>query len=134
MKVPSPLWLAGIIVAGGSAHFLAPDRYASIVPDALGAPRPWVYSSGVAEVAAGLLLALPRTRRVGGIVTAGVLVAVFPANVQMALDSGGIWWARLPFQVPLVWWAWREAKRRTTAQAKRDRIRASSSAGDAGTV
>ncbi|HUR23928.1 MAG TPA: hypothetical protein VMZ73_08670 [Acidimicrobiales bacterium] len=133
MKVPSPLWLSGVIVAGGSAHFLAPERYARIVPQALGAPRPWVYASGVAEVAAGLLLALPRTRRVGGIVTAGVLVAVFPANVQMALDAGGIWWARLPFQVPLVWWAWRGSRCWPTAQARCDRISASSPAGDAGT-
>lgn len=133
MRLPSPLWLAGIMVTGGSAHFAAPDVYARIVPGALGDPRPWVVASGVAEVAAGVLLAVPQTRRIGGAVTAVVLVAVFPANVKMALDSGGIWWARLPLQLPLVWWAWRES-RLSPHQEKCDRISPSSSAGEAGTV
>jgi uncharacterized membrane protein len=63
-----------------------------------------------------LLLLLPRTRRVGAYATALLLVAVFPANVQMALDGGyggaglpsdgaALAWLRLPIQVPLVWWA-----------------------------
>lgn len=133
MRFPSPLWLAGLMVAGGSAHFVTPSLYERIVPQALGSPRAWVYISGAAEVTAGLLLALPRTRRIGGALTAGVLVAVYPANVKMALDLGGIWWARLPLQVPLAWWAWREA-RPASAQAKRDMSRANSSTSDAGTV
>ncbi len=135
LRFPSPLWLAGIMVAGGSAHFAAPSLYARIVPEALGEPRPWVYASGIAEVTAGLLLAHPRTRRIGGALTAGVLVAVFPANVKMAFDAGGIWWARLPLQLPLVWWAWREARPASSrVQGKREKIAPNSSAGDAGTL
>lgn len=103
--------VAGLLVVGGSAHFVIPDTYARTVPDALGSPRAWVYGSGVAEVVAGGLLALGRTRRLGGWVAAGVLVAVFPANVQHALDGGGVLWLRLPLQVPLVWWALAEARR-----------------------
>jgi uncharacterized membrane protein len=59
-----------------------------------------------------VLVAVPRTRRVGGWATAALFVVVFPANVQMALDSGDAsgWyrtavWARVPLQVPLVLWA-----------------------------
>ncbi|HVE47805.1 MAG TPA: hypothetical protein VNA57_13795 [Acidimicrobiales bacterium] len=132
MRLPSPLWLAGLMVAGGTAHFVAPGHYQRIVPGLLGAPGPWVAASGVAEIAAGLLLASPRSRRIGGAVTAGVLVVVFPANVKMALESGGIWWARLPLQVPLACWAWRES-RQPAVQDKRAMISANSSAGDAGT-
>lgn len=131
MRFPSRLWLAGLMVAGGAAHFVAPGHYERIVPAALGSPGPWVATSGVAEMAAGLLLAAPRTRRIGGALTAGVLVVVFPANAKMALDSGGIWWARLPLQVPLAWWAWRES-RRPALQEKRETISANSSAGEAG--
>jgi uncharacterized membrane protein len=74
--------------------------------------------SGVAEIACALLLLHPRTRRAAALATAVLLVAVFPANVQMALDGGypdapfpansrlGAW-LRLPLQVPLVLWALR---------------------------
>lgn len=103
--------VAGMLAVGGGAHFVVPDAYARIVPAALGNPRAWVYASGVAEVVAGGLLAAGRTRRLGGWVSAAVLVAVFPANVQQALDNGGVFWARLPLQVPLVWWALAEARR-----------------------
>ena len=108
------------MVAAGSLHFVIPETYARIVPKGLGDARAIVVASGVAEVAAGILLAVPRTRRLGGWCTAVVLVAVFPANVQMARDataSGGtasllLTWLRLPLQVPLVVWALAHARRR----------------------
>ena len=119
VRVPSRLWLAALVAGSGLAHFAAPELYERIVPRPLGHARFLVQASGVAEVAGGLLLALPRTRRLGGWVVAAVLVAVFPANVQMALDGGlagsrsvlgsaAVAWLRLPLQVPLVWWAARE--------------------------
>lgn len=121
------------MAVGGAAHFVLPDVYARAIPRAMGAARPWVYASGVAEVTSGFLLAIPRTRRLGGAVTAAVLLAICPANVKMALDSGGVWWARLALQAPLVWWAWCEG-RRTRSQEKRASVCASSSAADAGTL
>ena len=108
------------MTAAGSLHFVLPDTYARIVPSGLGDARAVVAASGLAEVAAGALLAIPRTRRLGGWCTAAVLVAVFPANVQMARDATAsgdtvpmlLTWARLPLQVPLVLWALAHARRR----------------------
>ncbi len=101
----------------GSFHFAVPGAYERAVPGFLGPPRPWVYASGAAELVAGVLLTSPRTRRTGAWWAAAIFVLVFPANVKMALDGritdSGLLstpaaaWARLPFQVPLVWWAWR---------------------------
>lgn len=106
----TPALVAALLVVGGAGHFVVPGTYARIVPPLLGHPRAWVYASGVVEVVAGTLLAGRRTRRVGGYASAAVLVAIFPANVQHALEQGGLWWARLPLQAPLVWWALREAR------------------------
>lgn len=116
----SPLALSAFMIGAGLMHFVVPDSYARIVPRALGHARLLVAVSGVAEVAAGALLVSPRTRRAGSWFTVVLLVGVFPANVQMALD-GGIpgyrfplgspvaAWLRLPLQAPLVVWAWRNA-------------------------
>lgn len=108
----SPWLLAALLGGAGAMHFVAPEPYLRIVPDALPAPGLLVAVSGAAEIACGALVAWPRTRRVGGWATAALFVAVFPANVQMALDSRS-WpplaqaaaWGRLPLQVPLVWCA-----------------------------
>ena len=55
------------MTAAGSLHFVLPDTYARIVPSGLGDDRALVAASGLAEVAAGALLAIPRTRRLGGL-------------------------------------------------------------------
>ena len=109
----SALALAGLLIVAGAAHFGVPRPYERIVPRLFGDPAFWVRWSGVAELACAALVAHPRTRRVGALAAAGVFVAVFPANVKMALDGGGpggLAWARLPLQVPLVWWALRVAQ------------------------
>ncbi|MGZ4594901.1 MAG: DoxX family protein [Actinomycetes bacterium] len=107
----SPYALAGLLGVTGSLHFIVPRAYAQIVPSQLPAPYALVYASGVAELLCAAGLAMPRTRRLAGWATVALFVAVFPANVQMALDSGGRsvayqagTWARLPLQLPLVWW------------------------------
>ena len=58
------------------------------MPRVLPDHRALVYVSGVAELlcAAGLLV--PATRRPAGYASAALLVAVFPANVQMSVDHG----------------------------------------------
>ncbi len=96
---------------------MVPRPYLRIVPAPLTSWRSEVVIvSGIAEILCALLLLLPRTRRIGAYATAALLVAVFPANVQMALDGGvgdagfpansaALAWLRLPLQVPLIWWA-----------------------------
>lgn len=115
--------LAALMVIAGILHFVIPDTYARIVPRGVGDARTVVFVSGVAEIAVGVLLATSRTRRIGGWCTAALLVAVFPANVQMAFDAGSdgapggtgallVALLRLPLQVPLVLWALAHARRR----------------------
>ena len=117
--------LAGLMVGSGVTHFVAPAAYERIVPRWAGDPRRVVKVSGAAEIACGALLSSRRTGKIGGVLTAALLVAVFPANVQMALDAGTerqampdvpvarfrvVALCRLPLQVPLVGWALRVAR------------------------
>ncbi|WNB85369.1 MauE/DoxX family redox-associated membrane protein [Cellulomonas sp. ATA003] len=114
------LGLAALLTAAGVTHLTHPRLYDRLVPRWLGRPRAWVLGSGVVELACAAAVAVPRTRHAGALATAGLFVAVFPGNVQMALDSrpgARSWarrpvvaWGRLPLQVPLVLWAWRVAR------------------------
>ena len=108
------------MLLAGLAHFAFPRAYQRIVPRLVGHPEFWVRWSGVTEIACAGLLVDRRTRRVGALGTIGLLLAVFPANVTMALDGGipgqpfplrspVVAWVRLPLQVPMVIWAWRVA-------------------------
>lgn len=119
----SLLLLCGMFVGVGTLHFVHPHTFDEMVPPALGNARAWTYASGAAELTGAALLALPRTRRVGGWWSVVLLLAVFPGNVQAALDGGtpGVpapldsavaAWIRLPLQVPLVLWALRHARGR----------------------
>ena len=112
MRRASPYLLSGLLAGSGVLHFTATEVYARIVPRVLPRPRVVVQASGVAELACAAGLALPLCRRAAGWSSAALLVAVFPANVQMALDAPArrplyraLAYARLPVQVPLVLWA-----------------------------
>ncbi|MEP6759875.1 MAG: MauE/DoxX family redox-associated membrane protein [Sporichthyaceae bacterium] len=112
LRCASPYLLAGLLTVTGTAHFLAPRPYAQIIPEQLPSPYGLVYASGVVELLCAAGLAFPRTRRATAWATAVLFVAVFPANVKMALDSTDrslpyqvAVWTRLPIQVPLIWWA-----------------------------
>lgn len=104
--------LAALLAAAGATHFGQPGFYTPIVPRQLGDPLAWVYLSGVAELGCAAALLPSRSRRAAGWVTAALFVVVFPANIKMALDAGGgsslyraAVYARLPLQIPLIWWA-----------------------------
>jgi uncharacterized membrane protein len=95
-------------------HFVIPRAYESIVPDYLPAHRALVYVSGLAEIAGGAGVLHARTRRIGSWWSIATLIAVFPANVHMALHpdryrripagrAGLI--ARLPLQAVFIAWA-----------------------------
>lgn len=105
-----------VIVAfgfSGVAHLVNPAAFLGLMPPFLPWPLALVYTSGVAEIFAAVLLLL--RHRLGPLVTVVVLLAVWPANWWFAIDVMGHepWWAvliawlRLPLQIPLLWWAWR---------------------------
>lgn len=108
--------LAAAMTGIGVLHFARPEPFVRIVPDWLPAPLALVLVSGAAEIALGLGLLVPRTRRLASLGLLALYVAVFPANLHMAvhgiqLEPGGTmpaWamWARLPFQVVFMAWAW----------------------------
>ena len=129
MPRPSILAASALFVTAGVAHFAKPDFFESIVPDWFPSPRVANYASGAAEVALGLGLLSPRTRRLSAFALVGLVGAVFPANIDMAVNKvevkpvdgrltrrvgtahGPANWVRLPLQIPLAWWLWREARR-----------------------
>lgn len=113
------LGLAVLFAISGMLHLLTPRRFEQIVPRPLPGKRALVYLSGAAELGCAAGLVAPATRRAAGLASAGLLVAVFPANVQMALDvftgrgrvARLLAAARLPLQAPLVAIAWRAWRR-----------------------
>ncbi len=105
--------LAAFMTGAGLMHFVAPRFYEAIVPSWVGHERAVVRWSGIAEVASGALVAVPRTRRLGAWCAVITLLGVYPANIQMAVDAGvarrdpRAWavWLRLPLQFPMIRWA-----------------------------
>ncbi len=120
--------LSLFFVAAGAMHFLSPAAYLHIMPAYLPNPLLLVYLSGLGEVAGGLGVLVPGLRRFAGYGLIALLVAVFPANIHMALNHvspTGItlpdWllWLRLPLQALLIAWVWFCALRpAATQQAK----------------
>ena len=108
--------LGSLFGVAGALHFLFPNAYERIVPPYLPLHRESVYLSGALEIAGGVGLLDGRTRRIAGIGLVLLLVAVWPANVQMLLDARAtrkppwwvtLLWARLPLQRVLVALVWR---------------------------
>lgn len=99
----------------GFLHFWATDAYVSVMPAYLPWHRELVLISGFFEIAGGIGLLLPATRRWAGIGLIALYVAVFPANVNMALEHiqpfdfeipAAVLWSRLPIQLVFIVWAW----------------------------
>lgn len=115
----SAVLLGGLLLAVGTIHFVRPQLFDDLVPQALPGPaRAWNLSAGAAELGLGAGLLQPRTRRKAAGLAALFLLVVFPGNVKMALDARGgsgleqaLACARLPLQVPLVIWALRVRRR-----------------------
>jgi uncharacterized membrane protein len=111
------LWImAAFYIFAGVMHFVRPDYYMPMMPPYL----PWhaalVFLSGVAELVLGVAVLIPSLRNwaAWGIVL--LLIAIFPANLHIALHNvavfgaaegaGAMNWVRLPFQLVLILWAW----------------------------
>ncbi len=102
-----------LYVAAGLNHFWHPFTYRKIIPHWLPDADALVSISGIAEVIFGILLIPAATRIAAAWCIIALLIAVFPANIQMALDyrqqhNPHLWIAimRLPLQFVLIWWAW----------------------------
>jgi uncharacterized membrane protein len=109
-------WVLTIFMVGaGINHFFNPSPYLGMMPAELPHPALLVQISGVAEILGGLGLILPATRRLTAWCLIALFVAIFPANLNMALNhlplgtsSVPTWalWARLPLQLVLIAWAY----------------------------
>jgi uncharacterized membrane protein len=106
--------LAVFVILTGFLHFVRPQPFVDIVPAYLPAPRALVFISGFFEILGGVGLFIPRVRRAAAWGLIALFIAVFPANINMALNNlpfGGEHypigvWLRLPFQFVLIAWAY----------------------------
>ena len=100
-------------ISAGIMHFMRPEYYTLIMPPYL----PWhlelVYISGICESLFGILLIPNKSRRIAAWFIIALLIAVFPANIQMTINYANehnpdLWISivRLPIQILLIWWAW----------------------------
>jgi uncharacterized membrane protein len=118
--------MAIMLLLTGTGHFLVPGPVDQLVPPFLpGEPRLWTYLSGLAEIIVALLLLAPLGRKIAGksirlwgaYSAFALFLAVFPANINMAIDWSSrdmpeplLAYARLPLQLGLFYWAWALAK------------------------
>jgi uncharacterized membrane protein len=112
-KVVSQYLLGGAFILAGINHFLNSGFYLHIMPTYL----PWhlflVYLSGVFEILFGVLVFVPKLTKLAAWGLILVLIAIFPANLHMALNPedfsaipSSLLWLRLPLQVVLIAWAY----------------------------
>ena len=97
----------------GATHFLIPDKFLEMMPPFIPAPLLMVYISGFFEILGGIGLIVPMTKRWAAYGLIALLLAVFPANIYVALNNvqlGGFMsdsfyqWLRLPLQLVLIGW------------------------------
>jgi uncharacterized membrane protein len=110
--------MSALYIVSGICHFVFPAVYERIMPTYIGWHHEAVLVSGMVEVLLGVLLLFPFSRRwaAWGIII--LLIAVFPANIQMAVNyyhqQHPLLWLtllRLPIQPLLIWWAYVYTKR-----------------------
>jgi uncharacterized membrane protein len=112
--------LAAFFTFAGAMHFVAPRRYRAMMPPSFPAHRESVVISGLAEIAGAAAVTSARTRPLARWWLIGLLIAVFPANIHMAVNRARIrglegvppWllWARLPLQPLAMLWVWRATR------------------------
>jgi uncharacterized membrane protein len=107
--------LAAFFIAAGLNHFRDAGLYRAMMPAWLPWHEALVQTSGIAEIVGGLGVLVPVVRPVAGWCLIVLLVAVFPANLNLALHPlalsglavpGWALWARLPLQAVLIAWVW----------------------------
>lgn len=129
-KLKNPIrWVFSIfLIWVGIQHFTDPQIFVDIMPPYLEA---WdlelVHLSGVFEILGGVGLLVPRTRALAGVGVILLLLAVFPANIHMAINDVPfrgehlhplVRWGRLPFQLVFIWAAWWTSRPEPEAQVE----------------
>ncbi len=118
--------MAIMLIVTGLGHFILPAPVDELVPDfLLGEPRLWTYLSGLAEITVALALLAPLSKKIAGksmrlwgaYSALALFIAVFPANINMAIEWSDrdmpeplFAYLRLPLQFGLFYWAWALAK------------------------
>lgn len=112
LKLILKVLFAILFISAGILHFVTPDFFVRIVPPILPAPLFIVYLSGVFEIALGILLLVPKFSRFAAFGLIALLIAVFPANIYMAISPQTfadynplLLYLRLPIQLLLIFWA-----------------------------
>lgn len=113
MKIILLYLMVLVYIAAGIYHFVNPRMYQKIMPAYIPYHTAMIYISGILEIVFALLLLPESTRPVAAWLIIVLLIAIFPANIQMAINfyqkqHSGLWIAiaRLPLQIVLIWWAW----------------------------
>jgi len=110
LKVAGRWVIAGFFILAGLNHFRTPALYLGMMPPWLPWPVAVNAVTGCAEALGGIGLLLPALRRAAGWGLIALLIAVFPANVHVALQgrmpgldvSPALLWWRLPFQAVFI--------------------------------
>ena len=120
LNLPDGIWkklvllgLSAFFINVGIDHFINPDFYLSIMPPAFPLHLEAVYISGLFEVLGGLGVLIPRLRKFSGWGLIALLIAVYPANIYMALTPEAFpdvplsaLYIRLVFQFIFFYWAY----------------------------
>ena len=107
------LIIAVFFIAGGIGHFVVTDSYIAAMPDYLSYHKELIIISGVFEILGGVGILVPQTRLLAGYGLIALIIAVYPANINMALHpekytdiSELFLYIRLPFQFLFMWFVW----------------------------
>lgn len=111
------LWvMAAFYIVAGIMHFIRPDYYVPMMPPYLPGHDALIFLSGIAELVLGVAVLVPSLRSMAAWGIIILLIAIFPANLHIALNNvpvfgaaegaGAMNWVRLPFQLVLILWAW----------------------------
>ena len=113
LKLILKVLFAILFISAGILHFVNPDFFVRIVPPVLPAPLFIVYLSGFFEIVLGILLLIPKFSRRAAFGLIALLIAVFPANIYMALNPQIFneykplaLYLRLPMQFVLIAWSY----------------------------
>lgn len=111
-------WIFGAaIILAGINHFINPAFYLKMMPPVLPVPLFLIYLSGFFQIALGVLLLIPRFTRYAAWGIIALLIAVYPANIYMAMNAGlfpeynpTLVYLRLPLQFVMIAWAFWHTK------------------------